>query len=139
MARNLALALWQFVKIDKLGEVLFAPLDVYLCDTEVYQPDIIFLATGNLHKIAPQRIEGAPDMVVEILSPSSSHYDLGHKKNVYEAYGVKNYWIVDPALREVRLFYHCDGKFEPGSIARAVDSLTAASLPGFSIEVNDIF
>ncbi|HZH36917.1 MAG TPA: Uma2 family endonuclease [Flavisolibacter sp.] len=90
-----------FRQIDKhvlsnqLGEVLFAPVDVYLDEENVYQPDIVFISNQQIH-ILQEKINGAPDLIVEILSPGSDKYDKKEKKAVYERSGVKEYWIVDP-------------------------------------------
>jgi len=70
----------------------------------VYQSDIIFIAKENLHKIKKNGLHGAPDLVIEILSPKTAKYDLEDKKDVYERYGVKEYWAVDPVSKQVYFF-----------------------------------
>jgi Uma2 family endonuclease len=67
----------------------------------VYQPDIVFVAKENGHLIKENGLYGAPDMVIEILSPSTEKYDKGPKKDIYEQYGVKEYWIVEPTDKSV--------------------------------------
>lgn len=99
VVRRLAVALTQFVTAGNLGEVLFSPIDVYFTETETYQPDIVFVSSHRLNIIGEKRLEGPPDVVMEVLSPSTGYYDLTHKKNVYERAGVKEYWIVT-RLRE---------------------------------------
>ncbi len=96
LSRRIEFELVKFVEERALGEVLYAPMDVYLSDTEVYQPDILFISKERMSIIGEKKIEAAPDLVIEILSPSSAYYDLRHKKNVYETSGVKEYWVVDP-------------------------------------------
>jgi Uma2 family endonuclease len=94
-----------FRQIDKhvlsnqLGEVLFAPVDVYLDEENVYQPDIVFISNQQIH-ILQEKINGAPDLIVEILSPGSDKYDKKEKKAVYERSGVKEYWMVDPQTKK---------------------------------------
>jgi Uma2 family endonuclease len=96
---------------NNVGEVFLAPLDVYFSDKEVYQPDILFLLTASFSKMKENKIEGAPDLVIEVLSLSTAYYDLKHKKSVYEKQGVKEYWIVDPMEKSVEIFENTGGKF----------------------------
>ena len=93
-----------FVKKHKLGEVRLAPYDVYLDRENVFQPDIIFIGKDRLHLIKENGLHGAPDLVIEILSPSTAKYDLGEKKDVYERCSVKEYWIVEPESKSVQGF-----------------------------------
>jgi Uma2 family endonuclease len=85
------------VKRNKLGTVRYAPYDVYLDLQNAFQPDIIFISNEQKHLIDKDGFYGAPALVIEILSPSTAKYDLEEKKDIYERYGVKEYWIVDPA------------------------------------------
>lgn len=94
--RRIGFELVKFVEERRLGEVIYAPMDVYLSKTETYQPDIIFISNERLNIIGEKKIEAAPDLVMEILLESTAYYDLRHKKRVYESSGVKEYWIIDP-------------------------------------------
>jgi Uma2 family endonuclease len=84
---------------------------VYLDRKNAYQPDLIFIATENLHKIQEDGLQGAPDLVIEVLSPGTARYDKGKKKTVYERCGVKEYWIVDPATKAVNGYALQQGRF----------------------------
>jgi Uma2 family endonuclease len=79
-----------------IGEVYIAPSDVYLDNENVVQPDIFFVSKINLSILTEYGAEGVPDMIVELLSPSNAYYDLRAKLQLYEKYGVKEYFIVDP-------------------------------------------
>lgn len=92
---RLTLLLDDFVEEHHLGELYNAPLDVHLSLADIYQPDIIFVSAANA-AILQDWIRGAPDLVVEILSPGTAQRDLGSKKKNYARYGVKEYWVVDP-------------------------------------------
>lgn len=92
------------VRNRNLGKVRIAPYDVYLNNENAYQPDLIFISNKNLYKIQENGLHGAPDMVIEVLSPGTAKYDKGKKKTVYERCGVKEYWIVDPATKAVTGF-----------------------------------
>jgi Uma2 family endonuclease len=84
----------------ELGEVFFAPIDVYLDEENVFEPDLVFISTERLH-ILEDNIYGAPDLVIEVLSPSSEKKDKRDKKAVYEKYGVKEYWVAHPVTKKV--------------------------------------
>jgi Uma2 family endonuclease len=83
-----------------LGEVQVAPLDVFFDEHNVLQPDIIFIAKNNNHIVREEGIYGTPDLIIEVLSPSTAHQDMNEKKLIYEAFGVKEYWLVDSKDRE---------------------------------------
>lgn len=97
---------------NQLGEVLVAPLDVHLGQKNVFQPDVLFISNDRLNIIQENGLHGAPDLVIEILSPATGKYDLEEKKDVYERFGVKEYWIVEPGTRSVKGFSLINGHFE---------------------------
>ncbi|HAG06564.1 MAG: hypothetical protein XD69_1192 [Clostridia bacterium 62_21] len=128
-----------FVTRQNLGIVLHAPVNVYLGETETYQPDIIFIARERMKIIEPQRINGAPDLVVEILSPATAYYDLRKKFKVYERCGVREYWIVDPEEKSVQVFVPRDGKFVLDQEAEGTGEVSSRVLPGFTVRLESIF
>jgi Uma2 family endonuclease len=85
--RRIGFELVKFVEDRKCGEVLYAPMDVYLSDTETYQPDIIFISNERLNIIGEKKIEAAPDLVIEILSESTAYYDLKQKRRSMKRQG----------------------------------------------------
>ena len=93
---ELGLTLGQFVKDRELGEVFFAPTDVVLSDTDVVQPDILFVSSERAHIITEDNIQDAPDLVIEILSPGTADRDRGFKRALYAQHGVREYWLVGP-------------------------------------------
>lgn len=93
---------------NDLGECVFSPVDVYLGHNNAVQPDIVFIAKENLSIIREGKVKGAPDLVVEVLSGNKKQ-DLQLKKQLYEQFGVKEYFIVNPADKEV-ITYYSDGK-----------------------------
>ncbi len=102
--RNLTIHLTRFVSEHSLGEVLFAPFDIYLSDENVVQPDLFFIASNRKNIITNHFIKGAPDLVIEILSPGNRRHDEIIKRKLYERYGVQEYWIVDPELETVKTY-----------------------------------
>lgn len=100
-----------FVEKHGLGKVLIAPFDVYLDNENAFQPDILFVDAKRTHLFRNDGLYGAPDLIVEILSPSTSRYDRKDKKEVYECCGVKEYWLVDPVTCRAEGFYLAEGAF----------------------------
>jgi len=86
-----------------IGRLYFAPVNILLDDFNVLQPDLLFIVNERLSIITEKRIEGAPDWVCEILSPSTRKNDLTVKKELYQNHCVKEYWIVDPSNRSVEV------------------------------------
>ena len=111
--------LFHFVEKKAMGKVRIAPYDVHFSKQNIFQPDIVFIAKDNLENIEPKGLVGAPDLVIEILSPGTAQKDLGEKKDVYEQYGVKEYYTVDPASKIVQSFILKGKQFveQPKSIA----------------------
>lgn len=99
-----------FVRSNKLGKCVFSPIDVYLGERNALQPDIIFITREHLDIIKNGKVKGAPDLIVEVLSTNRNH-DLEVKKKIYEAFNVREYFIVDPVTKQVITYYHNDEKF----------------------------
>lgn len=87
-----------------LGEVFVAPTDCILSNVTVLQPDLLYIATERLAIISERAIEGAPTLVVEVISPSTAHVDRDRKMKLYAEHGVPYYWIVDPDSRSVEAY-----------------------------------
>ena len=136
---NLGTALSVFVKEQKLGRLYFAPTDVLLSDTDVVQPDLIFVSKEREHVRTPANIQGAPDLVVEILSPSSATRDWRDKRELYARHGVKEYWVVDPSNKIVSIMLLQDGVLEIKGAYVAGDRVASSTLEGFSVALDDIF
>jgi Uma2 family endonuclease len=112
VSADIFLALYSFVKAHDLGTARYAPYDVYLDDQNVFQPDILFISKERLHLIEKKGLYGAPDLVIEILSPSTAKFDLQQKKAVYERCGVQEYWIVDPQSKAIHGYRLRNNSFE---------------------------
>ena len=94
---------------QKSGKAYTAPIEVYLDENNVYEPDVLYLKPDSACKITEKRLVGAPDLVVEVLSPSTGKRDRHEKYHAYERSGVAEYWIVDP-LYDVIEVYINDGQ-----------------------------
>jgi Uma2 family endonuclease len=132
---------WRLIPLEKngTGELLFAPIDVYFTDTEVYQPDIIFISKERLSIIKEKVIEGAPDLIIEVLSPSTGYYDLRRKRKVYEASGVKEYWIVDPMEKSVEVYENSGEGFNLAVTAEKSGRVSSLLYPDFCVDTGELF
>lgn len=139
IVRRLFLRLHRWVADRNLGEVFFAPIDVRFGETEVYQPDLIFVSRERLGIVKEEYVDGAPDLVVEVLSPSSAYYDLRAKKKVYEQSGVKEYWIVDPMEGVIEVYRNKGAEFELVEQARKGGKIRSHLLSGLEIDPVEIF
>ena len=102
MQSRLGRRLAQFIEERALGKFFFAPCDVVLSDTDVVQPDLLFVSREREHLLSGgDNVRGAPDLVVEILSPATADRDRGYKRALYGRHGVAEYWLVDPAAETV--------------------------------------
>lgn len=105
--------LGDFLDVNKNGEIFHAPFDVYLDETRnAVQPDIVVALRQNLNIVQPNgHIHGVPDLIIEILSPGNRDHDLVTKKELYEKFGVKEYFIADPETNAVIHYLLADGRF----------------------------
>lgn len=102
----------EFVIKNNLGEVFTAPIDVFLDPENVFQPDILLVLGLRSSIVQDNGIHGAPDLVIEILSPSTSYLDTKTKLHAYEKAGVIEYFIIDPYDKEVTAYQLQNGKYE---------------------------
>ena len=131
--------MYSFVEENGLGRFFHAPYDVLFTDTDVVQPDLLFVSKERESIITEANIQGAPDLIVEILSPSSSRRDWRDKRELYAEHGVSEYWIVDPANRIVWVMLLQDGTLvEEGAYGEG-DTVTSTTLDGFSVGLDEIF
>ena len=143
LSRNLSYSFFKKFKNGKTCEVYFAPFDVRLHvpsakkDTTVVQPDICIICDKN--KLDDQGCNGAPDLIVEILSPSNSKHDADTKFKLYEESGVKEYWMVEPEQQMVFVYSLQNSLYvglKPFTIGEIIDS---PLFPDLKVEVDEIF
>lgn len=108
-----------FLNNQNRGEIRIAPYDVHFSKQNILQPDILFIKNENLDKIQDKGIFGAPDLIIEILSPSTSQLDWEEKKLIYERYGVQEYFLVEPNSKFVTSFFLTNGEYEEQESAEA--------------------
>ncbi len=139
VSRNFGVRMSLFVDANGLGEVFMAPTDVYFSETNVLEPDLLFVSAARTHIIGEANIQGAPDLVIEIASPSTEDRDGGVKQELYALFGVLEYWRADPLIQTVEVLRLQGGRFVPIGVYGRTDTLATPLLPGLVIELNEIF
>ncbi|MGH8019664.1 MAG: Uma2 family endonuclease [Opitutaceae bacterium] len=121
-----------------LGTVLGAPCDVYLDDHNVYQPDVLYVAKEHAGRIHDDGIYGAPDLVIEILSPSSAALDR-RKRDHFARAGTIEFWQIDPALRQIQRFVFAENPAKPVALIDEPETFVSPLFAGLTIASADIF
>ena len=136
-SRRLLVRLDRFVDINDLGEVFDAPIDVYFTPHIVVQPDIVYVSYERESIVKQQKIEGTPNLLMEVLSPSNRSHDVITKAAIYALFGVPEYWLVDPEAETIRVQILRDGVYHP---VESIDGIARSQvLPGFEVNPTDIF
>lgn len=136
---NIGFGLDEFIKKHTLGKLFLAPCDVYLDDENVFEPDVLFISKERADIIGEKNIQGAPDLVAEVISEGTAYRDLVKKKKLYAQFGVKEYWIVDPWEKTVEIFGNKDKVFVLEKTYTQNDTLESTIIGGLKIKLSDIF
>ncbi len=143
VSRNIEFLMWDYVKKKKLGVVYDAPIDVVLDRHNVLQPDIVFVSKERKSMIGDKAIEGAPDLVVEIVSPSTLGKDTVRKKAIYERFGVKEFWLVYPDMKCVEvLTLDKEGRYQlhdEGCLEGGKEFVSSKIIKGFRLGLREVF
>lgn len=119
--------------------VVLSPIDIHFDESNVFQPDLVYISPERKADIVKERIEGAPDMVIEILSPSNAYYDLRLKKDIYEKYGVKEYIIIDPIQESAEVYILENTTYVLKQKALKTEILSSLLLKGLIFDLNKLF
>ncbi len=136
---NIFFSIEQHLRKHPVGQVTISPSDVELSAADVYEPDIYFIAQERLGIITEQGVSGAPDLVVEVLSPSTAKLDLGPKREVYAAAGVKEMWLVDMHRGKIDVCILKDGELKLSRSALPGEQIETSLIPGFALDVREVF
>jgi Uma2 family endonuclease len=136
--RNLLTALQVYLLRNPLGTVLGAPCDVYLDELNVFQPDVLYVAREHAERIHDDGIHGAPDLAIEILSPSSAALDR-RKRALLAKAGTVEFWQVDPALRQIQRFVFAENSAKPIALIDEPETFTSPLFPGLTLATSDLF
>lgn len=121
-------ALLRIIARRKKGKVYFSPIEVKLDGDNVFEPDVLYLAPDSQCRVEEKRLVGAPELIVEVLSPSTAKYDRQQKYQAYEKNGVLEYWIVDPVHETIEVWTLSDKKFARQGAFGTGDSFKSRTL-----------
>jgi Uma2 family endonuclease len=122
------------------GVVYLAPVDVYLDETDVVQPDVIWIAPDSTCVLVEDRYwQGAPDLVIEVLSPGTARMDKRDKFRLYETHGVREYWLVDPEAEYIEVWRREEERFVQDGVFGPDESFLSAVLHGQEVKGEAVF
>lgn len=136
---NLERILGDFVPRHNLGSVYHAPLDVVFSEEDVAQPDIFFISKEHSEIITNENVQGAPDLIIEILSPASAQRDRTYKRTLYARHDVREYWIVDPENKSVEVMRLGEKGFETVRVYKRGQLLNSPLLEELSLNLGEVF
>ncbi|MFN4146536.1 MAG: Uma2 family endonuclease [Runella sp.] len=139
IAKRLFRKIDNYVFNKKLGEAYFAPIDVVFGEGDVCQPDLVFVSNEQMEIVKENAIVGVPKLLVEVVSKGSVARDYIEKKEDYEAFGVAEYWIVDPRHEAILVYTLDNGKYRLFSSAEEEGSVQSKVLEGLTIASSEIF
>ncbi len=136
---NLFRIIANYVAEGKLGELYSAPFDVYFDEETVVEPDILFVSKDRLYIIDEQKVNGAPDLVVEIVSASTEKHDRGFKFKRYAEEGIKEYWIVDPTSKVLEVYTLGQKGFERFGKYAGSEEVRSTIFPDLRFQAEDVW
>ena len=141
ISMNLTLMIGGWLEAHPLGRLFYAPFDVVFSKFDVVEPDVLYVSNERSNVLTAPNVQGAPDLVIEIGSPSTRQRDETVKRRLYERSDVSEYWIVDPDIEVVRVYRRSGDSFaRPVELSReAGDVLTTDLLPALELPLARIF
>jgi Uma2 family endonuclease len=140
VSHNLIVEIGIYLRKHPVGRLYHAPFDVVFSRYDVVEPDLMFISNERRAIITSRNVQGSPDLLVEILSPSNTRYDEVTKRALYERTGVAEYWIVDPVRDAVRVFRrNAEGRYEIAANLSRNETLTSPLFPTLEIQLDEIF
>jgi Uma2 family endonuclease len=141
ISMNLTLMIGGWLEAHPEGRLFYAPFDVVFSKFDVVEPDVLYVSNERSNILTAPNVQGAPDLVIEIGSPSTRQRDETIKRRLYERSDVIEYWIVDPDIEVVRVYRRNGDSFaRPTELSReAGDALTTSLLPGLELPLARIF
>ncbi|MCU0445559.1 MAG: Uma2 family endonuclease [Microscillaceae bacterium] len=139
ISRKLLILLNTFIDTKQLGEIFYAPIDVFLDEYNAPQPDLVFVSNAQKSIITQDGIMGAPDLVVEIISSSSLRQDRGKKMKLYKNYQIPEYWLIDLISQAVEVYFYENNEYELVSSAVEKGLIQSKVLTDFQFDVAGLF
>ena len=132
---------WACLKGHPVGEIFGAPFDVVFSDFDVVEPDLLFVSSDRSQVLTEKNVQGAPDLVVEIGAPATRRRDEKTKLQLYERFGVQEYWVVDPDLDVIKVYRLVEGRYQRTAELTLADHhvLSTPLIPGLELSLADIF
>ena len=141
IVRELLGQIWSYLKRHPAGELYGAPFDVVFSDFDVVEPDLLFVSRERARVLTEKNVQGAPDLVVEVGSPATRRRDEKTKLQLYERFGVQEYWVVDPDLDVIKVYRLVEGRYRRAAelTLAAHDVVSTPLMPGLEVSLADIF
>ena len=139
VSRNLLTILHIHVREYGLGEVFSASYDVILEKTSVVVPDLLFVSRPRLEIVTDRGVEGAPDLIVEIISSGTARRARVEKAQLYARHGVRHYWLVDPDARSIEAFELAEGQYHRAAHLAAAAAFAPRLFPGLTIPLRTLW
>lgn len=136
---NLTIAIGTYVRENSLGSLFAAPTDVVLSRWDVVQPDLLFVGKDREAIITETHIDGAPDLIIEILSPSTASLDQLVKRQLYARHGVRELWLVSPEANTIEVLELHKRAYRRRTLAGRGDTVTSSVLEGLELAVDEVF
>ena len=139
---RLYLALARYLEQHPLGELFVAPLDVFFSNVSVVEPDLVYVSAARSSVVIDAHVRGAPDLAVEVVSPTTRKTDELTKRKLYERSGVAEYWVVDPELDAIKVYRRDEHGAYPSAIELTREhehALSSTLFPGFSVPLEVLF
>ncbi|TEU13553.1 MAG: Uma2 family endonuclease [Anaerolineales bacterium] len=136
---NLTVAIGTHVREQSLGSLFVAPADVVLSRWDVVQPDILFVSKDREMVITDTHVDGPPDLVIEILSPSTVSLDQLVKRQLYARHGVCEFWLVSPEAGTIEVLELHEGAYRRRALVGRGDTITSRILEGLELAIDEIF
>ena len=133
--------IWSHLKRQPVGDIYVAPFDVVFSELDVVEPDLLFVSRERGEVLTEKNVQGAPDLVVEVGSPATRRRDEKTKLQLYERFGVLEYWVVDPDLDVVKAYRLVEGRYQRAAELTLAthDVLSTPLIPGLELSLADIF
>ena len=139
ISRNLQFLIMRYLEEHPIGAIYNAPFDVELNEFNVFQPDLVYVRLERASVFTDQGVTGAPDLVVEVLSPKTLKYDLGPKREVYARSGVSELWVIDPEARKLSIYYLQQDNQNPAYAVSEDAFWESALFPGLRLSLREVF
>jgi Uma2 family endonuclease len=138
ISRNLLHLIQTYLDTHPIGELFAAPFDALLSDFDIVVPDLLYLSNERARFLTSKNLQGPPDLVIEILSPSTRSRDRQLKHDLYERVGVQEYWVVDPEQDRVEIFRRHTGLFGESLAVPRTGAITTPLLPDFELPLDRV-